>query len=146
MKISGAIDALYTLIGTTLSSRSEMSNPYLRDSEGNYHRLKSGWGVTVNGSSRVEVEFNCVTTRYDVSVVLTDALRGQGGATSTKTAVKSLHDDASALIVALENNTLGGNAFQLIHDGLSSITVQGDGTERWLELSVDLEFNISEAL
>lgn len=135
------------MLATTLPSRTEIPNPYLKGDDGNLHYLKNGYGFTIDSGSATEVDMKSISTEYVATVWLTEQWQGiSANTTEMISVVKSLHASAVEVQIALENNNLLQNVYAMQFQGTGSIEIQGEGHGRWAELALSYSISIREDL
>lgn len=69
-KISEVYDAVLNELATLYPSKTKIPNPYsLEDNQQQF--LRDGYGLTVEGNSRVEGEFKSISLEYSMTVIVT---------------------------------------------------------------------------
>lgn len=139
-KISDIYDGLHTLISGTLTSYTQLTNPYQREDNSNLF-LEKGYGLAVSSGVNTNRKIGGKKSyQRSFLLVLTNLLPVTTHDTDAKeTAEKALLEDHASLITAFEQNpTLTNNA-------ALSIALNDDGIEfldadrmKYISLEIDI--------
>ena len=115
-KVSDVTDALYSLVGTALSTYNELSDPYELENNTELF-LRKGYGIAINdGMNNLEQSTSCHrwTVRTYTFSLVNKITTTRENKTSMKTLQKSIMEDQETVLQAIyDDSTLGGDAVHI---------------------------------
>jgi hypothetical protein len=147
MSFSDLITNLQTELASVLGAGwSQLPNPYAIERNHSGMR-RQGYGITVGDSVLGPSEYNSITDRHVISIVLTrELLMPDNHATNMVTTVNTLKADAENLQRSLDGKaeTLGVEQFN--YASTTGITFGGEEREQWVSLAVSFIASIRQEL